>query len=178
MINRSLNKSEQALLFLTILTGIFALLYFFCITPWLEKINSLQKQIETRENVLLKHRRFIEMEKNIQDIYQTSIKTAEIEVSREEEIAKFLREIENLSRKSKIRIVDIKPRESKIYDKFNKSIVDIEFEAQQASLAEFLYKLAQSPLGIRIEQLKITARQESKAPLLCHTIISRVLVDQ
>ena len=78
-------------------------------------------------------------QKTIRELYQSKIKSVRIASSKEEETAKFLKEINKLSQKANVRIADIKSRESKFLEQFNKSIVDIEFEATQQTLAAFLY---------------------------------------
>ena len=177
MIN-NLKKTERFLLTVVICLISCAIIYHFLAEPTLKRIKSLQKEIVIRERVLLKSRKILLQQDIIKEQYASIIKGVRIAVSKEEEIAKFLKEINKLSQKAKIKIDDIKPRESRVLEQFNKSVVDIEFEAQQTTLAAFLYELAMSPIGIRIEQLRITARHDQKKILTCNAMISRILVDE
>ena len=173
---KHLRKTERLLLAACVVLVALAFLNHFAFVPMVNRMLSLKKEIRKEELSLARNRRIVARQSEIRKRYESRMESVKISASREEEVALFLKEIDGLSRKAKIKIVDLKPREVRVYEHFNKSVVDIEFEANQSSLAVFLFELAESPLGISIEQLTVSAKTE-RQELSCSTIISRILVE-
>ncbi len=143
------------------------------------KIKELSQQIKAEEADL---KSGIEIENDKDKIrseyrsYQSYLKVAE-NASEQEVIAKFLKEIERMAQESGISIVNLSPQsqaESAAgYKKYN---AELRAEGSPDKIYDFLYKIQNSALLIKLDKLNIAPKDPQAELLKLETTISLAVI--
>lgn len=87
-------------------------------------------------------------------------------LSDEESVANFLKEIEKVSRASGLVVLDMKPQKETKADKFSKQyIINLKAEGNMEELIAFLYALHTSPLLFGVEKMTLAPKAEESPDL-------------
>jgi hypothetical protein len=91
-------------------------------------------------------------------------------------IANFLREIEKITQASKISLTNLNPDNEPTKEEYGKTFkADLRFETSLDQLLDFLKRIQESPLLIRVERISVTARDESAEVLRAEATLSMSL---
>jgi hypothetical protein len=120
------------------------------------------KQARFKKGItLLENREAIEKEYGKFDSY-FSLHSA----SGEEAVAAFLKEIEKVSRSSKVLILDVKPQKEPEEDKSSRQYqINVKAEAGMEDLVKFLYDLHNSALLFSVERLVVVPKGDNASVL-------------
>jgi len=87
-------------------------------------------------------------------------------ISDEEAVAAFLKEIEKLSRATRLTILDMKPQKTVEEDKFSKQFqIVVKSESGTSELVRFLYALYASPLLFSVEKMTLVPKTDDTSVL-------------
>jgi Tfp pilus assembly protein PilO len=96
--------------------------------------------------------------------------------SDEEEMAKFLKAIEEKSRNSNVYIADIKPQPAIDIKFYKKYVVETTVEAEMTQIISFIYQLESMDQLINIEELRLSADKEGSKTQKARVIITKILI--
>lgn len=94
----------------------------------------------------------------------------------EEEMAKFLKTIEEKSRASGVYVADIKPQPVINVDFYKKYMVEVSAEGEKTQIIEFIYQLESLDQLINIEELKLSVGKEGSKTKNARAIITKILI--
>jgi hypothetical protein len=167
-----ITKREKTILFLTIFTIIFAVVFNFFLWPLLVKYDSLNKEIKISAARLKKYYRLLgqkEMIKNKYNAFSTTLRTSGGE--KDTQIA-TLAALEEMALAASLRLIDIRPqksvRETGLYKEI---IIEIRTEGSMESHLRFIYALENSLLLLRIQKFELAAKTNAQALEGTFTII-------
>ena len=171
-----LSKKEKAGLLIAAAFVFFSILDRAVIAPINNSIREVSHKIEADEKRLKEQLRYLSQKNTISREYQGYANAVEKKLSEEEETAKILSEIENLSKKSSVYLIDIKPRPSRQTDFYKEYMVEIEVESGMESLMNFLHQLNASPQLLRAEKLRISLKEKDSSTVKASLLITKVHV--
>jgi len=171
-----LSKKEKAGLFIAAAFVFFSILDRAVIAPINNGIKEVSHKIEANEKRLKEQLRYLNQKDAISREYQGYANAVEKKLSEEEETAKMLSEIEDLSKKSSVYLIDIKPRPSRQTDFYKEYMVEIEVESGMESLMNFLHQLNASPQLLRAEKLRISLKEKDSSAVKASLLITKVHV--
>lgn len=161
-----LAKREKILFYATIIVILAALLQRFAFHTLNSKLKTLNHDILIQGKALRKGLRAYNLRDQILNDYRKYGDHLKIKGSDEEITARLLKEIEELARKSKSYLVDIKPQPSKKTSYYKKFIIEIKTEATLEELIRFLYYLDKSPFSFRVEKLALVGKKDTHPTVL------------
>ena len=171
-----LSKKEKAGLLIAAAFVFFSILDRAVIAPINNSIREVSHKIEANEKRLKEQLRYLNQKDTISREYQGYASAVEKKLSEEEETAKILSEIEDLSKKSSVYLIDIKPRPSRQTDFYKEYMVEIEVESGMESLMNFLHQLNASPQLLRAERLRISLKEKDSSTVKASLLITKVHV--
>ena len=162
-----LKKREWIFIYATVSLLLSWLVLKVVFVPFQEKLHNLGRSITVREAKLSKGAGLIEHKEAINkeyDRYDTYYLLQGL--TNEETVARFLKEIEEISRKSKLVISDIKPQKDIVKDKFSEQyLIDVKAEGTLEQFITFLYKLFDSTLLFGVERMILVPKTEDSSQL-------------
>ena len=150
--------------------------YNFIIEPQVSKLNELDKKIIAKESELEKKNRIISGKDFIARQYDNYISYIKQAGSDEKEEAFFLQEVENIAKDFQVYIADIKPVGLKESEHYKEYTVEIKIDTDMSSFIKFIYGLQSSSNLIRINGLKLSAKNASGRILKVSLQISKILL--
>ncbi|MFH1856006.1 MAG: hypothetical protein ABH836_02100 [Candidatus Omnitrophota bacterium] len=171
-----LSKREKIFLYaVTVFVGA-ALLDKAVIMPIGQKFNQLKEDILIDEKILAKNVRILEQEEIVLREHKQFEDFSKPVGSDEEEMAKFLNNIEKFARDSSVYLVDIKPRPIVQIEFYKKYIMEIDSEAEMKGLINFLYKIENSEGLIKIEKAQFNLKKTGSPVIKGIMVISKMLI--
>lgn len=87
--------------------------------------------------------------------------------------AKFLKEVENIARESRVSILSLNPQnKAEESDGYRKYTADLRMEATPEQFYDFLSRIQKSSLLLKIDKMSVTAKDESGGALRVEMLIS------
>jgi len=171
-----LSKKEQigmsfALAFLVI-AGMDRLI----VNPIRSRFQRVNQAITIGEKQLGHDLRNVHLKDQIEEEFEKYVQYVKRSGSDSEESKKFLGEIESLAQQSNVNLVDIKPQTPKIVDFYKEYSVEIEAEGNIADLVTFLHRINMSIQLLRVEKLRLNAKDSENKMLKSSMLITKVLV--
>lgn len=173
-----LSKREKYLFYsVIILTFLFSMerLVFHPLAAKLTLLNQeiLDQEVKLKKALMLQGRR-----EKILNEYEDYKGYLKIEASsREEVVARLLKEIERMARESKVSLVDIKPQaQPKKVGDYKKYGIEIESEAPMEQIVDFLYRLQNCGLLLRVEKLSLNPKDKPAESLKADMVITGIAV--
>ena len=163
----NLSRREKAILILAV--SIIALSAFshLILSPYLKKLEVLDKEIFQQENKLNKAKRLIPRKSAVQKDFQGIVASLAVSegMSVEQQTARILIELENLSNQAGVHLTDIKPRPIKSSGYYNEFVVEIRLEADIKEITKFIYVIQQSQELLKIEKLQLNIKSDESSSL-------------
>ncbi len=171
----NISNREKILLSITISFVITALFYNLIVEPLISRWRAFNGQIESKKALLNKNKRLLAAYKILEEEY---IKYPVVlgGKNEEEEIARALGEIENVSKKSSCYIVNLKPRASKKIGNYKEISFDVTTEGSIDEFTRFMYEVETSKKMLRIRRFTITSKTGPSAKLKCVFLISKIIL--
>lgn len=176
MIFSNVTKRERNLCYLTIFLIIIWIAYGFVIRPIRVKWKELNEKIELTGLKLEKNQMMIDRKEAIQREYERYALPVRMTSSEEEEMAKFLTEIESLANSSSVYIIDIKPRPIKKIKFYKKYIVELNAEGDITQISKFIYDIQNSHQLLKIDAFSLGIKGVGTNFLKCHILVSKILI--
>lgn len=176
MIFPNVSKREKRLFYLTIGLIFFSLLYSLVVKPLITNWQQLEKKIETSALKVEKNLRMLERKTIIQDEYNKYVSAVKMAGSVEEEMTKFLTEIESLASSSSVRIIGIKPHPVKEVGFYKKFFVELDAEGDINQISKFIYDMQNSTQLLKIDKLSIGTKGAGTNLLKCSILVSKILI--
>jgi len=164
-----LNLKKRELLLAYLIAALLAVWFVFKVifAPFHEKLLTLSREAVLSEGRLKKSTGLLEAKDVINREYAKYASFFSLQnVSDEEAVAAFLKEVEKIGRESGVTILDMKPQKESGKDKFSKQYeINIKVEANMAELVKFLYSLHNSRLLFSIDKLVLSPKSEGASDL-------------
>jgi len=172
----NLSKREGALFYLTLAVIVLWAGQAFLLKPVSTKWKRLDEEIAADRLKLEKSERLIGKGSSITSDYETAAADAKMAGSAEEEMAKFLTEIEALANATGIHINEIKPLPTKKFGLYRKFYADLELEGGMAQISGFMRKMQDSPHLLAIDKLSLSSKEAGSNLLRCGMVISKMAI--
>lgn len=177
---RLLNISRRERNIAIIIAGLlfsFAV-YSFIFSPLLEKLSTLNREIESKELKLVKNQKILSREKVVDGDYKKYEQYLKQKASNEQEMASVLSEIEAISHQVNIQINDLRPQRVKKKDFYNSFIIEIDSEASLKDIIKFIYTLQSPQHLLRAEKVRLEKQVMSSPTLKCYLLVNKILIPQ
>jgi len=172
------SKKEKYLSFAVIILTLSFSLERLLFHPLAAKLDTLNQEIESEELRLKKALTLQGQKEEILKEYEKYKHYLKIEASsREEVVAKLLKQIEMMARKSKVSLVDIKPQpQPKKMGDYRKYNIEIDLGASMDEIVDFFYRLQESGLLLRVEKFSLSSKDEYADILKAKMVITGITV--
>lgn len=171
-----LSKRERYIVYITVVVVISILFDKVVLSPIIERINKLNREIFIQEKRLEKSLRILAQEELITSEYKKYTQFIRQSRSDEEEIAEFLSDIEKLVRKSSVFLADIKPGSVITAGPYRKYTVEIKTESKISYLADFIYQLEESPRLFRVKDFRLMPKKKDSTTLKMRMTVTQILI--
>ncbi len=171
-----LSAKEKIGLGLGIAISLIALLDRVVVGPLSATVRQLNQEILIAELDLCRDLRNLDEKEAITKEFQDYAKYVKQMGSDEEDMAMFLREIENLAHKSSINLLDVKPQMPQAKDLHKQFTVNAEAEGDMPALIMFLHQLNTSDCLLRSEKISLKLSQEENSLLRASILVTKIVI--
>lgn len=172
MLNR-ISKREQLLFFVTV-----AIIGGFCLNWWVlqpafAKSNALSKQVQIKRRMIEERLYLLNEREEVEKEMVKFTKYGPRGLSEEEETAYFLKEIEDIAKRSSVQIIDLKPYSAKKSGSLAEYRIEIEIESPINQLVTFIYNLQSSDGLLRTSKFRINPKEGNPSLLKGYITITK-----
>jgi len=154
-----LKKREKLIIYSTIGTIIFAVIFNLLIAPVLTKNENLNREIDLVRVKLKKYLWLLKQENYIQNKYNKFSSTFKVSEQQEDTLVSALSELENLTKAASIRLIDIRPQGfAGNLAGYKEILIDLRTEGAMEGYLRFIYDLENSLSLLRIKKFQLTAK--------------------
>jgi len=171
-----LSTKEKIGLGLGMAIALLALFDRVVIGPLIEKNHHLNQEIRLAELDLCRDLRSLDEKESITKEFQNYAKYVKQMGSDEEEMARFLREVENLANKASVTLLDVKPQMPQSKDLQKQFTVDVEAEGDMPAIIIFLHQLNTSDCLLRSEKITLKLIQKEKSLLRASILVTKIII--
>ncbi|MFH1904732.1 MAG: type 4a pilus biogenesis protein PilO [bacterium] len=175
-----LSKREKGIFYLCVAIIACALLYAFIFKPIGRKWVRLNKEIQIKRMSLMKNIRAVKNRKKVFSEYEVYADRVKQKGSDEKEIARIFREIESAARNNHVSILNMKPvsfiDRSGEKEGYKKLAVEVECEAEMSSLVQFIYNIQTCSQILKVEQIKLKAKEMNSNIIRGTLSIGKILI--
>ena len=172
----NLSGRESRLFYLTLAVIVAWSAEAFIIKPVSIKWKRLDDEIAADSLKLEKSEHLIRRRGPITNDYEKAALPLKMTGSAEEEMAKFLTDIESLANTTGVHINEIKPLPTKKLSLYRKFYADLELEGDMAQISNFMKKVQSSPHLLAIDKLSLNPKQTGSNLLRCGIVISKIAI--
>lgn len=176
MIFSHFTRRERNLFYFAVILIFLWIAHTFVIKPIVVKWKEIDKQLEVSSLKLERNQKMIARREKIQRDYNSYASSVKMVGSEEEEMAKFLTEIESLARSSSVYISDIKPRPVKKVEFYKKYFVELDAEGDINQISKFIYDIQNSSQLLKIDKFSLGTKGAGTNLLKCHLLVSKILI--
>ncbi len=170
-----MSARERTILYAVGIIVSIAVLDRLVVAPIAGKVSELDKEIRSKEAGIKKDLRIISQKDKIQNENARYGPLLSGSKSDDEEVTAILREIERLSNKSSIYLVDMKPGGIKnVGPTTKKYLINLSCEAQMDQLIEFMFNVESSRKLLSIEKYQISPKTKQSSLAQCSMTISKM----
>lgn len=170
-----LTKREKVILFFTLGVIAFSLILNFILLPVIDKLRELNQEINSCQLDFKKSIRLLANKQAIQEDYNQISSIVQLQVGQEEMVAIVLLELEQLSSKVGLRIVDVRPQRSNDLDRYKEILVELRQEGNIDGFLRFIYDIENPPHLLKIKKLQLNSKTTSDT-LQAKLIISKIFL--
>lgn len=173
----NLSNRENKLFYIGLTVIALLLAQAVVIEPLATKWRQLDTKIAADKIKLEKINALIRGKDSITSDYENSVSAVKMAGSTEEEMAKFLTEIESIANSSSVHINEIKPLPAKKFELYRKFYADIELEGEMAQISDLMRQIQDSAHLLAIDRLSLSSTQVAGVSFLkCRVVISKIAV--
>lgn len=163
---------ERKIIFFTVTFSIAALCYHFWLDPFFKEWKGLSTEIRVAEARLQKVRLLLRKKSEIEKAFQKY--TAISEGDSAEAMTGILQEVEALSQKASLEILDMRPLPQKRKGYFKEQGLEVSAEGTAPQFAQFVYSLLESPNSLKIERLELSSKSGQDQLLRALIIVTTI----
>lgn len=156
-----LSKREKIILFATIGIIAFAVVFNLFLAPLLSKNSDLNRQINFTRTKIKKYLWLLSHKDKLQAKYNKFYAGVRIQSESQDPLVTALSELEALAKNANIRIIDIRPQQTKPSDLYPEILIDVRLEGTMEGYLNFIYNLENSPSLFKIRRFQLTAKANS-----------------
>ena len=171
-----LSKRERTIFYATVFVISLVLLDRLVLSPILSKINELDTTIRSEEEAIKQSLLIVTQEDRIATESKQYVSYLSEPQGEEKELTAFLKEVENIAKKSSVYLVDIKPAGSNVDGIATRYFVKLNFEAQMEQVLHFFYSITNHEQLLKIEAYEISPKSEGGSVVTCSTSISKAII--
>lgn len=127
--------------------------------PIAKRFERLDQEIQTQERLHRKNLRYVAVHERIMEEHKRYTGDLSVTGSDEEETARLLNEVEEITRKSGLSIVNMKPQPSRTLDFVKKYAVEIEIRGEMVDLVQFLHELHSSKHLLSSDRIRLSGEK-------------------
>lgn len=171
-----MSRKERIGLFIAVTFLSFAFLDRLIIDPIAAKIRQIDQDISISEKQLEEYLRYLKQKGIVTAEYQKNAQYVKKVGSDEEEQTKILGEIEELSRRCKISVINVKPQSPRQIGFYRKYVVNVESEAEMQPFMDFLYQLNNSSQLLRVEEVTFNLKEKKSLIVRGSILVTKVVI--
>ncbi len=173
-----LSKRERVIFYVTVFFVGLVLSDRLILSPILSKIDELDVAIQSQEEIIEQSLLIVTQEGRIEKErgrYTSYLSKPQLE---EKEVTAFLKEVENIAKKSSVYLVDIKPSGTTSDGVSTLYFVKLNFEAQMEQVFNFFHSITSYDQLLKIEGYEISPKSEGSSIVTCSTSISKSIIPE
>lgn len=170
------SKRERILVYATVIIVLLASTERLVFHPIVSRFKELDEEILLKERQLRKNLRDVAARETVRNASSLYANYALSAGSDEEVMARLLNEIEGLARKSGLSLANMKPRPAGKTDVGKQYPVEVEVEAEMASLMKFIHGLHSSKHLLRVKQLRLVPKGSRTAQVNAYLLINETVI--
>jgi len=171
-----LSKREKAIFYIAAIFVLVTALDRLIIYPIYSHMKSLDKDIEEKERALKNYMKIISQKDRLKSElakYATFLNTSKSEV---QDINALLKELEGLTSKSSVYLIDMKPAGTKESGQNKKYLVTLSLEGNMEQIADFMYNIENSSKLLQVERFQISPKSKGSNVAQCSMTVSQVVI--
>lgn len=171
-----LNKREKVIFYLAVCFVSLLSLDRLIVAPILSKLKKISKEIEEKEIAVKKDLHILSQKDRILSEEARYARFIGGVKNEEEQVTSMLKEIETLTNKSSVYLVDMKPAGFKDSGSSKKYMVNLSCEGEMEQLVDFMYNLENSNKLLTIEKYQIVPKSRESSVASCTMIVSKIVI--
>jgi len=159
-----LKKREKIILYLAMAVMLFSFIFYFIISPVMEKYENLNKEIAVASAKLRKYTALLGQKEKILKKYSDKFYSVSSPLEfRQDSLVAALSELQNLAKGANIRIIDLRPQAgAKTGTRPDKEIIiDTRTEGLMEGYLKFIYNIENSLWILRIKKFQLLTKSNS-----------------
>lgn len=173
-----LSEKEKKILYITIVFVLLAFLDRLFVGPAMEKLKSLESEIESQENLIKRDLRFLSYKNKILRENEDLRKYYTLKsLSEEEIIAAFLKKIEMLASEAKVNLIRVSPSESRQRNGYTEYFATLECDGLLENVAKFAYTIDISGDLLKIVKLDMAPKKAGSDDVTATMAVSKIIID-
>ncbi|MCM8831012.1 MAG: type 4a pilus biogenesis protein PilO [Candidatus Omnitrophica bacterium] len=171
---KNFSKRERTIFYVAVVIVSISIVDRLIVGPVFSKIFALNDEIKKTElNIKNNLRILAQKDKILSESSQYNLFLASNKTD-EEEIASFLKEIENIASKTSTYLIDLKPASSLQEGLITKYLVNINSEGQMEQIVDFMYQIENSNSLMTIERYQIAPKAKGSSIANANFVISKI----
>ena len=171
-----MTKKEKTIFYIAVIFVCLAFLDRVIYRPIRSKFSDLEKKILIEEKKVGSNIRNLAQRDVVLEEYKKFSGYISAVGTDEEEMAEFLKTVEETSRSSDIYMTDIKPQPVIKVDFYKKYVVEVDAEATIESLMDFMHKLESLNQLINIEDFQASKEKTDSKVIKAYIIATKILI--
>lgn len=171
-----LSKREKFILYAVLIFVSIAFLDRMIIDVALDRINSLDKEIKTKESEIKNYLKILAQKDRIEIQRANYSSYLGREKSENEEVTVFLKEIEGLANKAQIYLIDMKPAGIKDEGKLKKFLINLNCEGKMEQIITFMYDVETTNKLLTIDKYQINPKSKDSRLAKVSMVISKLVM--
>lgn len=172
----NLNKREKALFYLALILILLGIGQRVIFSPIRAKWKQLDEKVSENLSRLKKSESILAKSAAVEEEYKKNISAVKATGSEEEEMTKFLSEIESLASPSSIHLIEIKPLPVKKTEPYKTYYVELEAEGGISQISKFMYDIENSPNLLTVDKFSLGAKESGTNLLKFHLVVTKLTV--
>lgn len=140
------------------------------------RMRQLNQEINIGEKKLAQYLRYMNQKGIVTNDYRKYEKFVKKSGSDEEEQTKILGEIEELARKTKVSMANMKPLPPRSVDFYRTYEISIEVEGDMEAIVDFLYAIGNSAQLLRAEKVRINLKEKESPVVKGYLSVTKVVM--
>lgn len=170
-----LSKREKFVFYGALFFISLTLLDQLIVSPIFSKIKFLDTEIRNREVLIKNSLKIVTQKERILSARDKYSYLSSGFTSSDTEVTSLLKEIEGMSNKSSVYLVDMKPAAVK-GGSSEKFMISLSCEAQMEQLVDFMYNIENSDKLLMIEKYQISPKSKESSVAKCNMSISKIVI--
>jgi Tfp pilus assembly protein PilO len=154
----------------------FALIDRLIVSPINSKLKKISQEIKLSQAQLSFDLSNVSQKDEIAKEYEKYAEYQKDGGSDEEKMTTILSVLEDLGRDSGLTLLDIKPQQATTVNSYKQYSISIEAEGKVDVLINFLYKLNKSEHLLRVEKLRLNARDKDAKVIKASIVVTKIFV--